>query len=103
MKKLILVFIFTLILTTSLVKNSTKEIEDKTFDTNESIRSLKAEFGDIMLEYNYLSSPEILKKHQMQHFKDGLIKIDVTKIKKITTNNTQLKVSDFIDNMQINE
>ena len=39
----------------------------------------------------------------MQHFKDSLIKIDVTKIKKITTNNTQLEVSDFIDNMQINE
>ena len=39
MKKVVLVSILLLILTTSLVKNSTKEIEDKIFTLNENIRS----------------------------------------------------------------
>jgi hypothetical protein len=103
MKKLALAFILILILTTSLVKNSTKEIEDKTFNINETIKSLEVELGDIMLEYNYLSSPEQLIKHQAQYFENNLIKIDVTKIKKITINNSLLEVSDFIDKLQTNE
>ena len=103
MKQLVLVVIFVLILITSLVKNSTKEIEDKTFNINETIKSLEVELGDIMLEYNYLSSPEQLIKHQAQHFENNLIKIDVTKIKKITINNSLLEVSDFIDKLQTNE
>ena len=60
MKKIALASILILILATSLVKNSTKKIEDKIFIINENIVSLKAELGDEMLEYNYLSSPEKL-------------------------------------------
>ena len=40
MKKVVFVIIFVLILATSLVKNSTKEIEDKIFTVNENIRPL---------------------------------------------------------------
>ena len=54
MKKEVFITIFILILTTSLVKNSTKEIEDKIFMVNENIRSLKSELGDVLLEFNYL-------------------------------------------------
>jgi len=72
MKKTALVSILILILITSLVKNSTKEIEDKIFTINENIRSLKAEFGDLMLEYNYLSSPEKLIELQSQYFENDL-------------------------------
>ena len=84
MKKVIFVIIFTLILATSLVKNSTKEIEDKIFMVNENIRPLKSEFGDVLLEYNYLSSPDKLIQYQSQYFEKDLIKIDITKIKKLT-------------------
>ena len=48
MKKIVLSIIFVLILATSIVKNSTKEIEDEIFALNENIRSLKAEVGDLM-------------------------------------------------------
>ena len=57
MKQLVLVVIFALILITSLVKNSTKEIEDQIFIVNENIRPLKSELEDVLLEFNYLSSP----------------------------------------------
>ena len=83
MKKVALLIIFLLILATSLVKNSTKEIEDKIFVLNESIRLLKAEIADEMLEYNYLSSPDKLIEYQSQYFEKNLIKIDIMKIKKI--------------------
>ena len=74
MKKVVFVIIFTLILATSLVKNSTKEIED-----------------------NYLSSPDKLTQYQNQYFEKNLIKIDVTKIKKLTEKNSQIQISDFIE------
>ena len=97
MKKLAFAIIFVLILATSLVKNSTKEIEVKTFTINENIRSLKSELGDVLLEYNYLSSPNKLTQYQTQYFEKNLIKIDVTKIKKLNKKNSQIKISDFIE------
>ena len=97
MKKVVFVIIFVLILATSLVKNSTKEIEDKIFMVNENIRPLKVELGDLLLEYNYLSSPDKLTQYQTQYFEKDLIKIDITKIKKLTKNNNNIKVSDFLE------
>ena len=92
-----------LALTTSLVKNSTKEIEDKIFELNENIRSLKVEAEDLMLEYNYLSSPEKLMQLQNQYFEKDLVMIDILKIKKIIINNDSLKVTDFIDKIKVDE
>ena len=97
MKKVVFTTIFALILATSLVKNSTKEIEDKIFMVNENIRPLKLELGDVLLEYNYLSSPNKLTQYQTQYFEKDLIKIDITKIKKLIEKNNHLKVTNFIE------
>ena len=97
MKKIIFVIIFLLILATSLVKNSTKELEDKIFMVKENIRPLKSELGDTLLEYNYLSSPDKLTQYQNQYFEKNLIKIDITQIKKLTEKNNLINVSDFIE------
>ena len=96
MKKAVFATILILILATSLVKNSTKEIEDKIFMVNENIRPLKSELGDVLLEYNYLSSPNKLAQYQTQYFEKDLIKIDITKIKKLSEENSQIKISNFI-------
>ena len=100
MKKVVFAIIFSLILATSLVKNSTKEIEDKIFMVNENIRPLKSELGDVLLEYNYLSSPDKLTQYQTQYFEKNLIKIDIMKIKKITEKNNHIIVSDFIEKIK---
>jgi len=102
MRQLVFIIIFVLILATSLVKNSTKEIEDKILTLDEGITFLKSELGDVLLEYNYLSSPDKLTEYQTQYFEKDLIKIDITKIKKLTKKNDHIKVSDFIDK-NINE
>ena len=97
MKKVTFIAILILILSTSLVKNSTKEIEDKIFMVNENIRPLKLELSNFLLEYNYLSSPDKLTQYQTQYFEKDLIKIDITKIKKLIEKSDYLLVSDFIE------
>ena len=103
MRKLSLVSILILIFFTSLIKNSTKEIEDKIFAINENLRSLKNELSDVMLEYNYLSSPEKIIQYQSQYFENELIKTDVTKIKIVETNDTEILIKDFINKIPVNE
>ena len=97
MKKLVFTIIFASILGTSLVKNSTKEIEDKILTLNERITFLKSELGDVLLEYNYLSTPNKLTQYQSQFFEKDLIKIDIRKIKKLTENNNHIEVSDLLE------
>ena len=97
MKKVVFTTVFILILATSFVKNSTKEIEDNIFMVNENIRPLKSELSDVILEYNYLSSPDKLTQYQTQYFEKNLIKIDITQIKKLTEKNNYIDVSNFIE------
>ena len=103
MKKILLATIILLIIVTSLVKNSTKEIEDQTFNLNENIRTLKSELGDLMLEYNYLSSPNKLIEYQSQYFENDLKKIDIKKMKKINLINNDLEIADFKSNINNND
>ena len=97
MKKATFIAILILILATSLVKNSTKEIEDKIFMVNENIRSLKSELGDVLLEYNYLSTPDKLTQYQSQFFEKDLIKIDIRKIKKLIENKNHIEIRDLLE------
>ena len=97
MKKAVFVTIILLILATSLVKNSTKEIEDKIFMVNENIRPLKSDLGDVLLEYNYLSSPDKLTQYQTHYFEKDLIKIDVTKIQILIEKSNHIKLRDLIE------
>jgi len=99
MKKTTLIVILILILATSLVKNSTKEIEDTIFMVNENMGPLKSELGDVLLEYDYLSSPNKLIKYQNKYFEKKLIKIDIMKIKRLANQNNRIKVSNFVKKM----
>tara|TARA_Y100001935_G_C16901610_1_gene311983 strand:- start:202 stop:516 length:315 start_codon:yes stop_codon:yes gene_type:complete len=81
MKKFSIIFlIFLLILFTALIKNSTKRIEDEIFFTEETIRTLKKDFENIKLEYDYLSSAEKLLSFQNLYFDKDLEKKDVNEI-----------------------
>ena len=96
MKQLVVAVIFVLILITSLIKTSTKEIEDQIFIVKENIRTLKSELEDVLLEFNYLSSPEKLVQYQTQYFEKDLIKIEIMNIKEIIKNNETLEIKDLI-------
>ena len=82
MKKFsLIIVIFFLILSTAIVKNTTKQIEDEIFTTKENIRVLKSEFENASLEYDYLSSAERLLEYQFQYFDDELIQKNINDIK----------------------
>jgi len=104
MKKILLILsIFLLIIVTALIKNSTKKIEDQIFVINENIRILNAHLGDILLEYNYLSSPKKLLQYQSQYFENDLMQIDIADIKIISENGNQVIIKNFTKNSENND
>ncbi len=94
MKKLLLTLtIIILVLTTAIIKNTTKKIEDKIFAYKESVRLLKSDLENIQLEYDYLSSAEKLLEYQSLYFEDQLVqkKIEDIKIYNISENVNKLE------------
>jgi hypothetical protein len=94
LKKLFLAFaIIILVLTTAIIKNTTKKIEDKIFAYKESVRVLKSDLENILLEYDYLSSAEKLLEYQSLYFEDQLVqkKIEDIKIYYISENVNKLE------------
>ena len=70
-----------LVLSTAIIKNTTKEIEDEIFTVKENIRVLKSDFENVSLEYDYLSSAEKLLEYQSLYFEDELIQKNIKDIK----------------------
>jgi hypothetical protein len=96
LKKIIVVtVIFLLIISTALIKNSTKKNEDKIFTLKENLRVLKYELDNIQLENDYLSSPDKLLEYQVLYFDDELIKKDIQTLKKIEINNDKIVITNF--------
>ena len=96
MKKFVLAaVILFLVLSTAVIKNTTKQIEDELFTAKENIRVLKSEFENISLEYDYLSSAEKLLEYQSLYFEDELIQKDIKDIKIFNILNNTKKIKDF--------
>tara|TARA_B100001142_G_C13840033_1_gene463957 strand:+ start:40 stop:345 length:306 start_codon:yes stop_codon:yes gene_type:complete len=87
--------IFILVLSTAIIKNTTKKIEDQIFTTKENIRVLKSEFENISLEYDYLSSAEKLLDYQSLYFEDDLIQKNIEDIKIYNVLDNTKKIEDF--------
>ena len=93
MKKLfITLFVFSLIFSTAIVKNSTKRIDDEIFVLKENIRDLKKNFENTRLEFDYLSSTEKLLQFQNLYFDNELIKFDIKEIRTITRKNNEIEI-----------
>ena len=97
MKKITLIMIiFTLIISTAIIKNSSKDNEDEIYTIKENLRVLKSKFEIIKLEYDFLSSPDRLLEYQLLYFDDELIKNNILNLKKIEIDKDKIKISDFI-------
>ena len=96
MKKFgLILVIFLLILSTALIKNSAKEIEDEIFTLKENLRVLSSEFEKIKLEHDYLSSSEKLLEYQTLYFEDELIQKDIENIKVFKIQNHNKEIIDL--------
>ena len=96
MKKFFLItFIFFLVFSTAIIKNSTKRIEDDIFAINENLRGLKKDFANLKLEHDYLSSAEKLLELQNSYFDDELSKKSIQDIKVIDKSANKIKIKNF--------
>ena len=97
MKKFSVIFLIVfLILSTALVKNSTKRTDDEIFTIKENIRALKKDFENIKLEYEFLSSTEKLLEFHNLYFDDELVKKDINEIKIIDQSTKKLQINNLI-------
>ena len=97
MKKFILILsIFLLLIFTTITKNSTKQIEKKIYNTEENLRILEQKYEMVLLDFNYLTSPEKLMEYQYRYFENELKEIDITKLKQITFFENKINVEQFL-------
>ena len=98
MRKLILILsIFFLLIITTIIKNSTKKIEKKIYNTKENLRVLKNKYEMVLMDFNYLTTPEKLMEYQSKYFENELDQVDIKKLKKIKIKKNQIKIKEFID------
>ena len=96
MKKFVLAFvIFLLVLSTAIIKNTAKQIEDEIFTVKENIRVLKSDFENISLEFDYLSSSQKLLEYQSLYFEDELIQKKINNIKIYNISNNIKKIKNY--------
>ena len=89
MKKIIFsILIIILIFFTSIIKNSTKNVDIKIFDLKEDIRLLNEKYQLVLLDHNYLSSPKKLMEYQKKYFENDLVPSNIINIGEI----------DFVEN-----
>ena len=89
MKKIVFsIIIIVLIFLTSIIKNSTKNVDIKIFDLKEDIRLLNEKYQLVLLDHNYLSSPKKLNEYQKKYFENDLVPSNIINIGEI----------DFVEN-----
>ena len=91
----LLFIILSLIISTTLIKNSTKKIEEEIFSTEESLRVLNLNYNDVLLEHNYLSSSEKLLEFQSLYFDNELSKKNIKEIKILIKKDNEILIKNF--------
>tara|TARA_A100000164_G_scaffold299655_1_gene274379 strand:+ start:36 stop:350 length:315 start_codon:yes stop_codon:yes gene_type:complete len=102
-KLLVFVVIFTLIVSTSLIKNSTKDLDDQIYSIRENLLFLENRFDDSKLEFDYLSSSEKLLEYQKLYFENSLIKKSLKELKSLKVKDNELIINDLKILGKINE
>ena len=96
MKKILTIsLIFSLIVITSFIKNSTKKIDEELFSLKENISELNLKLDNIKLEFDYLSSPEKLISYQNLYFENKLTQKSINEIEIIDLNREKIITNDF--------
>ena len=93
MKKIIFsILIIILIFFTSIIKNSTKNIDVKIFNLKEEIRLLNEKYELVLLDHNFLSSPKKLNEYQKKYFENDLMPTDIVNIGEIDFINGEILI-----------
>ena len=95
--------IFILIVSTSLVKNSTKDLDDEIYSIIENTLFLENRFKDAKLEFDYLSSSEKLLEYQKSYFENLLIKKSLKELKNLEILDNKLIINELKRSGKIDE
>ena len=96
MRILILILsIFFLLIFTTITKNSTKKIEQQIYNTKENLRILEQKYEMVLLDNNYLSSPERLMEYQFRFFENELSEVDIMDLMKLTIFENKIELKKF--------
>ena len=98
-KTIIFLSIFFLILFTSIIKNSTKKIDDEIFIVEDNLRILENRLNESKLEFNYLSSSEKLLEYQKLFFENKLVEKSIKEIFLLDYSNDEI----FLNKLDIIE
>ena len=96
-KPFLICSVFFLIIVITIIKNSTKNIENEIFLTKENIRILTDKYDLALLDYNYLSSPKKLQEYQMKFFDKDLVSLDINKINILKKDKEKIIILNFND------
>jgi|TARA_B110000444_G_scaffold6083_1_gene5652 hypothetical protein len=102
-KLIVFTLIFILIVSTSLIKNSTKDLDDKIYSIRENILFLENRFKDSKLEFDYLSSSEKLIEYQKLYFEKSLIKKSLKELKTLEIIDNKLIINELKISIKIDE
>ena len=94
-KLIVFTLIFILIVSTSLIKNSTKDLDDQIYSIRENILFLENRFKDAKLEFDYLSSSEKLLEYQKLYFENSLMKKSLKELKTLEIKDNVLIINEL--------
>ncbi len=94
-KSIVFTLIFILIVSTSLIKNSTKDLDDQIYSIRENILFLENRSQDSKLEFDYLSSSEKLLEYQKLYFENSLIKKSLKELKTLEIIDNELIINEL--------
>ena len=98
MKKFFLsILIIFLIFLTSVIKNSTKNIDAKIINLKEEIRLLNEKYELVLLDHNFLSSPKKLNEYQKKYFENDLIPKKIQNILELNITNNEMITKELIN------
>tara|TARA_Y100000591_G_C21223965_1_gene401283 strand:- start:1 stop:306 length:306 start_codon:yes stop_codon:yes gene_type:complete len=94
-KFIVFSLILALIISTTLIKKSTKDLDEQIYLIKENIFFLEDRFKDTKLEFDYLSSSEQLMKYQKLYFENSLIKKSLDELKTLKIKNNKIIINDL--------
>ena len=98
MKKILTIcIIFFLVISTAITKNSTKKIDFQLFNLKEDLRVLNNKYELVLLDFNFLSSPNKLLNYQESFFENELHPSDIRNFRKIYFNKNQITIEEITE------
>ena len=94
-KFIVFTTILSMIVSTTLIKNSTKDLDNKIYSTKENLLFLENRFKDSKLEFDYLSSSEKLLEYQLLYFENSLQKKSLKELNTLEIIDNELIINEL--------